>query len=129
MKTKKFFCLSMLLLFAVSVWSQKPSNVPLRPMIGDSIVRPTSLILDDIPIVSLDGTELTFDFSPATVSQIVIMDEDNQNQVVYSGSFLSSTQVVVDLENEGVGKGIYLLWLYAFGEWWQGEFEIIEEDN
>ena len=124
MKTKKFFCLSMLLLFAVSVWSQKPSNVPLRPMIGDSIVRPTSLILDDIPIVSLDGTELTFDFSPATVSQIVIMDEDNQNQVVYSGSFLSSTQVVVDLENEGVGKGIYLLWLYAFGEWWQGEFVI-----
>lgn len=124
MKTKKFFCLSMLLLFAVSVWSQKPSNVPLRPMIGDSIVRPTSLILDDIPIVSLDGTELTFEFSPATVSQIVIMDKNHQNQVVYSSSFPSSTQVVVDLENEGVGKGSYILWLYAFGEWWEGEFVI-----
>jgi hypothetical protein len=117
----------MLLLLAASVWSQGAVDIPIKRMPTDSIEIPKSPVLSPIPIVSLEGTELTFDFSPATVSQIVIMDENHQNQVVYSGSFLSSTQVVVDLENEGVGKGIYLLWLYAFGEWWQGEFEIIEE--
>ena len=127
MKKKKFFCLSMLLLLAASVWAQGAVDIPIKRMPTDSIGVPKTPVLLPIPIVSLDGTELTFDFSPATVSQIVIMDENNQNQVVYSGSFTSSTQVVVDLENEGVGKGIYLLWLYAFGEWWQGEFEIIEE--
>ena len=127
MKKKFYFLFALLLLSAGSVWSQGPIDIPIIQMPKDSIDKPTSPILTPVPFVTQEGSELTFDFSPATVSQIVIMDENNQNQVVYSSSFLSSTQVVVDLENEGVGKGIYLLWLYAFGEWWEGEFEIIEE--
>ena len=117
-----------LLLTAGSVWSQKPSQIPLLIMDNDTVIEPTSIPLQVVPLATLDGTVLTFDFSPATVSQIVIMDENNQNQVVYSESFMNSTQVVVDLEDEGIGKGSYLLWLYAFGEWWEGEF-ILEEDD
>ena len=116
-----------LLLSTGSIYAQDVIDIPIFRMPTDSVEIPTSPILTPIPLVSQEGSELTFDFSPATVSQIVIMDENHQNQVVYSSSFLSSTQVVVDLENEGVGKGIYLLWLYAFGEWWQGEFELTEE--
>ncbi len=59
-----------------------------------------------------------------TASQVVIMNESINCQVVYSESFPSTTQVIVDLEDEGIGEGRYLLWLFAFGQWWEGEFEI-----
>lgn len=62
-----------------------------------------------------------------TASQVVIMDENNNYQVVYSESFVSTTQVFINLEDDGIGEGHYLLWLFAFGEWWKGEF-IIEEE-
>ena len=128
MKNKICLVFGILLLCAGSVWSQKPTDIPIIKLPSDSIDKPTSPVNTPIPLVSLDGTELTFAFSPATVSQIVIMDENNQNQVVYSESFMPSTQVVVDLEDEGIGKGSYLLWLFAFGEWWEGEF-VLEEDD
>ena len=72
----------------------------------------------------IEETVLTINFSPSTVSQVIIMDENNNCQVVYSECFTSSTQVNVDLEDEGIGEGYYLLWLFAYGEWWEGEFEI-----
>ena len=78
-------------------------------------------------MVTLDGEELTFSFLSTMASQVIIMDENNNCQVVYSESFPSTTQIIVDLEDEGVGEGRYLLWLFAFGQWWEGEFEI--EDN
>ena len=56
------------------------------------------------------------------------MDENNHCQVVYSESFASTTQVIVDLEDEGIGEGRYLLWLFAFGQWWEGEF-VVEDEN
>ena len=62
-----------------------------------------------------------------TASQVVIMDENNNYQVVYSESYSTTSQVIVDLEDEGIGEGRFLLWLFAFGEWWEGEF-IIEEE-
>ena len=127
MKNKICLVFGILLLCAGSVWSQGPINIPVIIHPTDSIEKPKSPVYSPIPLVTLDGTELTFDFSPATVSQIVIMDENNQNQVVYSESFMNSTQDVVDLEDEGIGKGSYLLWLYAFGEWWRGEFVVEEE--
>jgi len=81
MKKISFF-LGILLLTAGSVWSQKPSHIPLLILGNDTIIEPTSMAHGSIPLAILDGVELTFDFSPATVSQIVIMDENNQNQVV-----------------------------------------------
>ena len=122
-KLSVFF--GILLLTAGSVWSQgidvpMSNNNPTQPDGG-----PRSII---IPLrVSLEGTMLTFDFSSATASQIVIMDDNNNCQVVYSESFASTTQIIVDLEDEGIGEGSYRLWLYAFGEWWEGEF-IVEEE-
>jgi len=96
-------------------------------MPNDSIHHPKSFLL--CPTVIFDGVELIFDFSPATTSQVIIMDEDNHCQVVYSESFSSATQVMVDLEDEGIGEGRYLLWLFAFGQWWEGEFTLEEASN
>lgn len=124
MKRKICFVLGILLLLAGNVLAQGPGDIPIRKMPSDSIVKPKSPVYTPTPLVSLDGAELTFDFASATVSQVIIMDESNYCQVVYSGSFTSSTQVIIELDEEGLGEGHYLLWLFAFGEWWEGEFEI-----
>ena len=96
MKNKICLVFGILLLCAGSVWSQKPTDIPIIKLPSDSIDKPKSPISSPIPLVTLDGTELTFAFSPATASQIVIMDENDQCQVVYNESFTSSTQIFVD---------------------------------
>ena len=115
----------LLLLIAGNVWSQKPSNIPIICH-DDTIEGPRSSVLT--PIVTLDESVLTFDFSTTTASQVIIMNMGVDNQIVYSNSFVSSTQAIVNLEDEGIGEGCYLLWLYAFGKWWWGEFVIEDED-
>lgn len=123
---KNKFCLvfSLLLMATGSVWAQNPKDIPVILTPGDSIYRPKSIIL--VPTATLDGTVLTFDFPEATVSQVII-SEQNTNAILYSESFASTTEVVVDLEDEGIGEGSYTLWLFAFGKWWWGEFVIEEE--
>ena len=124
MKKKFYFLFAILLFSAGSVCSQDPIDIPIICE-DDTLDTPRSLV-SDIPIVTLSGSELTFEFPSATASQVIIRNQVS-NQIVYSDSFSSSTQVQIDLEEENVGEGSYVLWLYAFGRWWWGEF-IIEEE-
>jgi len=78
------------------------------------------------PFATLNNKVLTLQFPVSTVSQVIISDQ-NTNAILYSESFASTTQVVVDLEDEGIGEGSYTLWLFAFDKWWWGEFVIEEE--
>ncbi|MBR4337860.1 MAG: DUF3244 domain-containing protein [Bacteroidaceae bacterium] len=123
---KNKFCLvfSLLLIVSGSVWAQKPKDIPLTVNPDDTLSVPKSIII--CPTATLDGTILTFDFPEATVSQVIISDP-NTNAILYSESFASTTEVVVDLEDEGISEGSYTLWLFAFGKWWWGEFVIEEE--
>ena len=108
-----------------SILSFAQSGIPILPeptppggIGGRSIV--------DVPSVSLDGTVLTISFPSDTLSQVVIIDQ-RSSQTVYSDSFATTTQVVIDLDDEGIGEGSYLLRIYAFGKWWWGEFVLEEE--
>ena len=123
---KNKFCLvfSLLLMATGSVWAQNPKDIPVVLTPNDSLYWPKTIIV--CPTATLDGTVLTFDFPEATVSQVIISDQ-NTNAILYSESFASTTEVVVDLEDEGIGEGSYTLWLFAFGKWWWGEFVIEEE--
>ncbi|MBP5323794.1 MAG: DUF3244 domain-containing protein [Bacteroidaceae bacterium] len=94
-------------------------------MILDDTIPGQRTFVSDI-VTTLDVAELTIGFSSVTSSQVLIIDQ-NTNQTVYSDSFASTTQVIIDLEDEGIGEGSYLLRIYAFGKWWWGEFEIEEE--
>ena len=78
------------------------------------------------PSASLNNSEIIIDFSSAVPSQVVLIDQST-NQTVYSDSFASTTQVIIDLEDEGIGEGNYLLRIYAFGKWWWGEFVLEDE--
>lgn len=124
MKNKVCLVLGILLLTAGSMWAQTPKDIPLTMLPSDSIPKPKSPIQSPLPLAELGGNELIIAFSSMTASQVVIMNESINCQVVYSESFPSTTQVIVDLEDEGIGEGRYLLWLFAFGQWWEGEFEI-----
>ena len=127
MKNKVCLVLGILLLTAGGMWAQTPKDIPLTMMPNDTIILPKSPVSSPAPLVSLNGTVLTFDYSSATASQVVIMDENNNYQIVYSESYSTTLQVIVDLEDEGIGDGNYLLWLFAFGKWWEGEFETGQE--
>ena len=129
MKNKVCLVFGILLLTAGGMWAQTPKDIPLTMMPNDTIILPKSPVSSPAPLVSLNGTVLTFDYSSATASQVVIMDENNNYQIVYSESYSTTLQVIVDLEDEGIGEGRYLLWLYAFGQWWEGEFTLEEASN
>ena len=129
MKNKVCLVLGILLLTAGGMWAQTPKDIPLTMMPNDTIILPKSPVSSPAPLVSLNGTVLTFDYSSATASQVVIMDENNNYQIVYSESYSTTLQVIVDLEDEGIGEGRYLLWLYAFGQGWEGEFTLEEASN
>ncbi|MBR5962920.1 MAG: DUF3244 domain-containing protein [Bacteroidaceae bacterium] len=126
MKKSLFFSLFLLLLYAGMMWGQAPGSIPLLIIENDSIDKPTSVIPLPYPTASLNGTELTIVFSSSTASQIIIMNQGQINQTVYFGNFFPTTQVVIDLDDEGIGEGSYLLRIYAFGKWWWGEF-VLEE--
>lgn len=78
------------------------------------------------PFATLNNKVLTLQFPVSTVSQVIISDQ-NTNAVVYSDSFSSTLQIIMDLEDENIGEGNYSLRVYAFGKWWEGEF-IIEDE-
>ena len=97
------------------------------------LIQPTDSILGggprsilELPNVALDGLVLTIDFPTTTLSQVIISDHFT-NTVVYSDSFSSSVQVQIDLGEENIGEGSYVLLLYALDRWWRGEFVIEEE--
>ena len=80
------------------------------------------------PSAEIVNAFLFLQYPSATASQVVIINEST-NQTVYSDSFDSTTQVIIDLEYEGIGEGSYLLHIYAFGKWWWGEFVLEDEKN
>lgn len=118
---KKAFAAVCVLSISICVLAQ--TNVPITqdPEGGDG---GKSII---VPTVSLDGSVLTINFPEATASQVIISDQST-NAVVYSDSFSSTLQIIIDLEDENIGEGSYVLRIYAFGKWWRGEFVIEDED-
>ena len=73
---------------------------------------------------SLENQTLTLSFTSSTSSQVVITDSQT-NTVVYSGAFGVASSQVIPLSS--LPAGVYVLSIYAFGEWWEGEFEIEDE--
>ena len=73
---------------------------------------------------SLENDVLTLYFTPSTSSQVVITDSQT-NTIVYSGAFgVASSQVII---LSSLPAGEYELSVYAYDEWWWGEF-VIEEN-
>ncbi|MBR5964348.1 MAG: DUF3244 domain-containing protein [Bacteroidaceae bacterium] len=120
---KLSFLFGFLLLSVSSAFSQKVNNIPI--INGEDTLEGPRSIVSDL-MATLDGTDLIIDFASSTASQVVIINQST-NQTVYSDNFASTTQVIIDLDDEGIGEGSYQLRIYAFGKWWWGEFVLEDE--
>lgn len=72
-------------------------------------------------LATLENNSLTLFFTPSASSQVVITDSQT-NTVVYSAAFSVASTQVISLSSFPAGE--YELSIYAFGTWWEGEFEI-----
>jgi len=124
MKKVLFICVLFLSVWGNAFAQTGNSNIRLEPLDSLNFGDPRSII--ELPTVTLDGSVLTIGFPEATASQVIISDQST-NAVVYSDSFSSTLQIIIDLEDENIGDGNYVLRIYAFGKWWRGEFVIEEE--
>ena len=120
MKIKQLFAFFALLLFPYLMQAQNPKVIKLEVEDPRELVEKS---LPPMPSVILNGTELNLQYPLATESQAVIVDQSTQT-TVFSGTFTSSSSVVIDLEDENLVEGTYTLRIYAFGKWWWGEFEL-----
>ena len=120
MKIKQLFAFFALLLFPYLMQAQNPKVIKLEVEDPRELVEKS---LPPMPSVILNGTELNLQYPLATESQAVIVDQSTQT-TVFSGTFTSSSSVVIDLEDENLVEGTYTLRIYAFGKWWVGYFEL-----
>ncbi|MCR5139596.1 MAG: DUF3244 domain-containing protein [Bacteroidaceae bacterium] len=75
----------------------------------------------ELVTASLENNSLTLFFTPSASSQVVITDSQT-NTVVYSAAFGVASTQVISLSSFPAGE--YELSIYAYGTWWEGEFEI-----
>lgn len=121
MKRVIFICILFLSVWGISFAQTGNSNIKLEPVDSIGYIEPRFVI--EMPTAILNGSVLTIDFSEPTASQVIISDQ-NTNAVVYSDSFSSTLQIIIDLEDENIDEGNYELRIYAFGKWWIGEIEL-----
>lgn len=72
-------------------------------------------------LASLEENVLYLSFTPSASSEVIITDSQT-NTVVYSNSFGVAAGQVIPLTTLPAGE--YELSIYAFGQWWEGVFEI-----
>lgn len=88
-----------------------PSSDPLPPESRSEISTLTA---------SIDEQVLTVLFSELTTSQIVV--KDSANLTVFNQTYSPAYSAQADLTSLPAGE--YVVEIYAFGEWWTGDFEI-----
>lgn len=124
MVTKIRFLLVLLLIMLSnsSLFAQAWSDIPLRKEMpqDDSIAGRSSSFVPEAYIIE---STITINYPILTMSQVIVRDAET-GAVVYSASYDATRQVIVNLSS--LPEGLYELHLYAFGKWWWGEFEIID---
>ena len=71
---------------------------------------------------SIEDQVLTVSFSDATASSIVVYEESDPDTVLFSQTYAPAYSVQANLTT--LPTGDYVVEIYAFDEWWIGEFEM-----
>lgn len=103
-------------------------EIPLQPRQSNdppSMGSPKAPNVNNVEAL-LEGNTLTLFFSPSTSSEVIITDSQT-NTVVYSNSFGVATGQVINLSTLPAGE--YELSIFAFGQWWEGEFVVEETES
>lgn len=71
---------------------------------------------------SIDEQVLTVSFTDVTASSIVVYDATDPDTVLFSQNYAPANSAQADLTSLPAGE--YVVEIYAFDEWWIGDFEI-----
>jgi hypothetical protein len=71
---------------------------------------------------SIEDQVLTVSFTDATASSIVVYEESDPDTVLFSQTYTPAYSVQANLTT--LPAGDYVVEIYAFNEWWTGNFYI-----
>lgn len=77
---------------------------------------------EGIVTASINAQVLTVSFSDVTSSSIVVYDATDPDTVLFSQNYAPAYSAQADLTSLPAGE--YVVEIYAFDEWWTGDFEI-----
>ena len=77
---------------------------------------------ESVVSASIDQQVLTVSFSDVTASSVVVYEESDPDTVLFSQTYSPAYSVQANLTT--LPTGDYVVEIYAFDEWWIGEFEI-----
>ena len=121
-----------LLLFVGAV--QARTNIPLvkdTPHTGTEDDRARIPIA--APIAYIEGDSVIIEFQSVTTTEVMISTRDVVNGKkrinLYYEAFVSTDRVSINLKEQGIGSGDYLLQLTFGGIWWAGYFTVKETNG
>lgn len=114
MRKKNIILLILAVVFTLPVFAH--SQISLRKQSGHQTGSRTEQVVS----ASIDEQVLTVSFTDVTASSIVVYDATDT--VVFSRNYAPAYSAQADLTS--LPEGEYVVEIYAFDEWWTGDFEI-----
>lgn len=116
MRKKNIFLLILAAVFTLPVFAH--SQISLRKQSGHQTGSRTEQVVS----ASIDEQVLTVSFTDVTASSIVVYDATDPDTVLFSQNYAPAYSAQADLASLPAGE--YVVEIYAFDEWWIGDFEI-----
>lgn len=116
MRKKNIFLLILAAVFTLPVFAH--SQISLRKQSGHQTGSRTEQVVS----ASIDEQVLTVSFTDVTASSIVVYDATDPDTVLFSQNYAPAYSAQADLTSLPAGE--YVVEIYAFDEWWIGDFEI-----
>lgn len=116
MNRKKIVIMLFIALFTLSLYAK--DDIIVRKKAGHE----TGSRTEEVVTASINQQVLTVSFTDATASSIVVYEESDPDTVLFSQTYAPAYSVQANLTT--LPAGDYIVEIYAFNEWWIGEFEI-----
>lgn len=117
MNKKSLFSFIIAMLFATPLFAGD-GEIFIRVKPGTSTGSRTEVVVT----ASINQQVLTVSFTDATASSIVVYEESDPDTVLFSQTYAPAYSVQANLTT--LPAGDYVVEIYAFNEWWIGEFDI-----
>ena len=116
MRKKNIILLILAVVFTLPVFAH--SQISLRKQSGHQTGSRTEQVVS----ASIDEQVLTVSFTDVTASSIVVYDATDPDTVLFSQNYAPAYSAQANLTSLPAGE--YVVEIYAFDEWWIGDFEI-----
>lgn len=116
MNRKKIVIMLFAALFTLSLFAK--DDIIVRKKAGHE----TGSRTEEVVTASINQQVLTVSFTDVTASSVVVYEESDPDTVLFSQTYAPAYTVQANLTTLPTGE--YVVEIYAFDEWWTGDFEI-----